>query len=421
MLILCAAASLGLLLVQTAAAEPSTALPHSLFLIDTSLPMARHKTTIGQVLATRLQRSPDLRTGDVCALWTFDENVSTNRYRPGVWNSSARELAGRFLASQWNEQSFQGESRLDRVLRQTASLTAGAAALTIHLITDGGNPLLGTPFDPIINATLRQAVLAQGPGGDPFVVTLLIRESRPVAWSIETATGEQILAASDAPEFSSPPRLNRDLKPSLVREASRGRPPTPPIQPEPRVEPSRAEPPSSLKTNDSQAIAPPPISPEVTTNSPLATAPGATLDPTPIAAPKPSLETPPEPKASSAEQLAPPRPLPIPTKSGSGLTSPAATPPLPAITNHQEVATKKADPRAPTGPSPQFYLGLGLFLAIAAALGLVYGRRPNPTLAQPSLISQSLKGSRGPELHSRGEVQKGPPAPEPAPVRDQTP
>src|SRR5262249_6899771 len=75
-------------------------------------------------------------------------------------------------------------SRLDLALAELERVATGSEGLTIFLISDGGQPMRGTPFDAAINEIYAN-LLRSGPALAPAVITrLTVHEGEFSSWAV---------------------------------------------------------------------------------------------------------------------------------------------------------------------------------------------------------------------------------------------
>lgn len=183
-----------------AAGTSSTALPvRCLFLIDTSQPLAEHKSDILDAVSARLDTglSGQLRAGDVFLIRTFGETAHGTDLQ-GVWNPQSRQTIPQALAGVLAETSFKGRARLDLALKSAADFAARSEELLVVIVTDAATPFRGTPFDSRING-VRQQIPRDQSRATPMVVALLAGSGRLVGWSVEPLSSSAIPAEPSTP------------------------------------------------------------------------------------------------------------------------------------------------------------------------------------------------------------------------------
>ena len=136
-----------------------------LFVVDTSSAMQRqadglYRTThrlIANGLGGRMQ------DGDIFTVWTYADTVLTREFPLNAWtpdlNIALANRAYEFLA----KQKFRGKSNLRPVFAELGQALAIATNLTIVLVSDGTDVIVGTPFDRPSCATCARGALGWEP------------------------------------------------------------------------------------------------------------------------------------------------------------------------------------------------------------------------------------------------------------------
>jgi hypothetical protein len=344
-----------------------------------------------------------LHAGDTLGLWTFNENLYTGRFPLQTWRAEDKEaITGRLLTF-LKDRGYEKQSRLEPVLFAIRSLIEKSDHLTVILFSDGGEPLLGTPFDGRINDFYRLRRAEQQRGRMPFITVLRAAFGRITDYTVTAAPLPVEMPAPpvDA-RFSFAPKKTTLMQPtqpniatqSVVKmkpeavvvtkaEATTTTPapqsnlpqtekvsPPPPAAGQPTsISPAKQAmlPPPSTNTPPAQVtlstpVSPPPTSdtptlveasPPVTTHSvrtqgpvnapsvkPLVTINRPPTDNTPVAVSTTSAAGQPKPEVSPAAQVNPMIPPPAPDKS--------EPPPAAAASPTDEVS--QAEPTPPTEP-----------------------------------------------------------------------
>ncbi len=337
-----------------------------LFVVDTSAAMQRyadglHRTTHRLVVTGLGGR---MQEGDVFTVWTYADTVLTREFPLNAWtpdlNIALANRAYEFLA----QQKFRGKSNLRPVFAELGQALAIATNLTIVLISDGTDVIVGTPFDRPINVTYGKRASEMRSTKMPFVTALVTQRGEFTHWAVRGGLEDIGLPM---PEIIAAPAPLLVQTPAVVPPAPT---PPPPAVPAPKVvvptnaptsvvtaptpKPSALTPPATVSTN-LVASKPPEVAAPKTTPPPPTTLPTpapkpqtntiATLAP----APKP---TPPTPKPSE--------PVPIVTtaKKPEPATPPTATPAKPDATASLPalplpVPSPKPETKVTSSPSPK--------------------------------------------------------------------
>jgi hypothetical protein len=316
---------------------------------------------------------------------------------------------------------------VDRLVEKLQTVIRVVKDVDIFVISAGDGTMIGTPFDPQINAAWREKIFDVRDGKRPLITTLSARNGQITNWSV-TMAGERIrLVERPAATVVAPTRAtNAPAKTA----GSTSPPPSAIIIEKPRAAASSPDLPSS-----SAAAAPAtPVVPQI-----------SVAPPTPsFAAPTPKIEStapataseassPPAqrsvetsasvtnklstalPQAESTPAPTPPRLVPEPPVENSGpeRVAPASDPipasinplapmpvaarePSPAIRNPPpqplvaaEMVAVAVEPRSIFSPVTMTIIGSTLLL-MTLALILLFVRRATP-VARPSFITQSIE------------------------------
>src|SRR5258706_14449394 len=91
----------------------------------------------------------------------------------------------------------------EQTLADPAPFIAASPKITVFIITDGSQPLAGTPFDDAINAAIADQRANFARAEKPFVVTLIAKNGNWVAGNVHTNAA----GAFHIPEFNPPNEL----------------------------------------------------------------------------------------------------------------------------------------------------------------------------------------------------------------------
>lgn len=290
-----------------------------LFVVETSAAMQRsadglYRTT-HRLVATGL--GGRMQEGNVFTVWTYADTVLTREFPLNAWtpdlNIALANRAYEFLA----QQKFRGKSNLRPVFAELGQALAIATNLTVILISDGTDVIVGTPFDRPINVTYGKRANEMRSTKMPFITALVTQRGEFTHWAVRGGLEDVGLPI---PEKSVVPLPVFAQTPAVV-------PPAPIPLP---------------------VVTPPPVATPVTTPKVVV----ATNAPTPIvvaSAPKPPAPAPPvlistNLVAAKPPEVAVPKPTPPPT--------PVPTPPKPIEPVSPVASAKKVEAAPTTIPQP---------------------------------------------------------------------
>ena len=207
----------------TPAAEPPQAEKienRFLFVVETSATL--HKSASASRLAVieliRTRIHGQMRPGDTFGIWTFNKEISANRFPMRRWSSSAAapallEQVNRFFEGQ----KYEHEGNLDCLVAPLFSVIRDSKALSIILISEGKQSFEGIPFADEIYAEYQEHYNSLREAHLPFVTTLVVREGEIRAYAVSSALPPiripnlmvQRPAATNATTQAGPTQTNR--------------------------------------------------------------------------------------------------------------------------------------------------------------------------------------------------------------------
>ena len=281
-----------------------------------------------------------MQSGDVYAVWSFDEEVDTAFSPPLVWRPELAKSQAQAIDQQIRKIKYKGKPKLEAAIAKLTPIASQSDDLTIFILHDGSGVMYGTPFDLKITAIYKQFYKDMAKNERPFITGLAVQDKKMVAWSVDAAGG-----APTIPNFPRKPRPGEAPATNTVAKVSK---PNEAPKPAPTPEPKKVVPSIIVKG---------PLKPQSkTTNAPVATAtkppaPKPTPQPAPAMQPKATPVNAPEPKAelsqsTTTKMTVPTEPTPnTPAASSATASAPAAIPSaIPAAT--------LAEPSFSITPSP---------------------------------------------------------------------
>jgi hypothetical protein len=200
------------------AAQPPLERYSYLFVMDTSETMATHKNEIARFVAHTIRGGFDgwMRRNETIGFWTFNQKLTPDAIPVAFWTTNEKERIAEQAAILLVQARFEGTSRLEPALVEFQRYAANSEAITIFLISNGGQPIRGTPFDGPIN--LIYSRLPRN-GAAPAVITrLTAHHGEFSAWSVQVLdkSGAELRLVDLAPLEPRP----SDSTSTIVRPAS---------------------------------------------------------------------------------------------------------------------------------------------------------------------------------------------------------
>lgn len=411
--------------------EPHSVTNRYLFIVETSKAMQERSANSLKIVQDLLGTGMNgqLQAGDSIGVWTYDADVHTGRFPVQQYSTNMLRSITLRAMSFLNQHTYENAGKLARAMALMETVARSSEFLTVVLINDGAEPVIGTPFDKAINDSFKLWKKQQDEAKMPFVTVLRAQNGKithysvnPAPWPVELpALSADFLAAKAAPPrpppapapkpapVYAPPIIIRGSKPSTppaaqpadsatTATATNAVPPSstapatnaasatpaPTEIPEPATKPRTAPISNGLAASQPAALTSPDEA-KKSAGPPTQTSPPAVAN---SIAPAPS--TPPNPQPSSQ---------PAANQSNSVLTdvkTPAAAAPLGSSTATGPAADSQgAVTAASEAPSLPLLVKLGMAGLAIAAIGsaLLLVRRARST-TPPSLITRSMEMDR---------------------------
>src|SRR6266566_4603618 len=125
-----------------------------------------------------------LRRGDTLGVWTFNQDLYAGRFPLQHWSpGDQRGIELRTLAF-LQKQKYERRASFDKVLPAMDSLVEDSEFITVILVTDGDEPIRGTPFDDQINLLYKQWRDEQEKARQPLLTLLRAKDGRLTDYSV---------------------------------------------------------------------------------------------------------------------------------------------------------------------------------------------------------------------------------------------
>jgi hypothetical protein len=269
-----------------------------------------------------------MRTGDSFGVWLFNEDLHAQQFPMQVWEESKPIESASNAAKYLRQQKYSGKARPDVLMPRLLKLIKNVRDVTVVILSDGEEPLEGTPFDSKIAGVYERRKSERNKEQKPFLTVLVAKGGTFVTGAVVIA-GEYVdlparpdprLAGANTNNVVSPPNKSRPVAaaptPIVTPLRPTGPPPIPTDAPQVTVTLS-PPPPQPLPLPLAQPPASP--SPPVTKVISIVTQ-SNTLPHNPLAATLPT---------STSISLSTPEPVGPPTNSAAVVASTPAPPPPP--------------------------------------------------------------------------------------------
>ncbi len=168
------------------------------------------KSTKADLLAMRLcvsnlfatSFSGQMQLGDTLGVWTYNDLLHAGDFPMQVCGAEEGYKVLKRLDDFLKKQRFENDARFAQVLPQLAAVVGNSESLTVLLVSDGFEPMVGTPFDAAINKVYEAHRDELRTAHVPFVTVLQAREGRVEHCTINSAAG--VISIPPLPPKSKP-------------------------------------------------------------------------------------------------------------------------------------------------------------------------------------------------------------------------
>lgn len=145
-----------------------------LLVFDTSYPMKKRlpATLLAASNLVATSASGLIRKNDSVAVWTYNQQLTSNQLPPIAWNPARSAVASSNLVAFLKRQRFGSESKLSSLETPLARVIASSERLTIVIFCDGLSEMSSTPYDEGINQSFHNSQAERAKSRQPFVVVL---------------------------------------------------------------------------------------------------------------------------------------------------------------------------------------------------------------------------------------------------------
>src|SRR6266567_1997972 len=127
-----------------------------------------------------------LRRGDTLGVWTFNQELYMGRFPLQHWSPGDRRGVTLRTLAFLQKQKYERRASFDKVLPAMDSLVKDSEFITVILVTDGDEPIQGTPFDDQINLLYKQWRDEQQKARQPLLTLLRAKDGRLTDYSVNT-------------------------------------------------------------------------------------------------------------------------------------------------------------------------------------------------------------------------------------------
>ncbi len=159
-----------------------------LLIVDTSAAMQKRATNTERVVGKLFTDGlgEQLHRGDTIGVWTYTDDLHTGQFPLQLWTPQSREAIAKVIVDFLKQRKYEKKSRLTRVLAQLTNVVAGSDKITVLLISDGADTMIGTPYDVAIAEAYRVNGADQRKKQMPFLTVLRAVKGKFVGFTVNT-------------------------------------------------------------------------------------------------------------------------------------------------------------------------------------------------------------------------------------------
>ncbi len=199
-----------------------------LFLIDVSSAMSHSTNTVQKAVMNLLaaEIGGQLREGDTIGVWTFSDKLHLSEkdknhplFPMQIWHADEKELIMRRILNFLRFQHYEKKADLKKVLPEMYARVSASQTMTVIIVSDGSNPITGTPFDDDINDLQKRFGAEFRAANLPLVTVLAAREGEVFDYTVNSGADTIRI-----PQTASPIVI-KVIPPVVIA------PPPPPVEP----------------------------------------------------------------------------------------------------------------------------------------------------------------------------------------------
>ena len=186
-----------------------------LLLIDHSPDMATRQIATAQTVfdLVRSGFQNQIQPGEQFALWFYGSRLQTNA--PFIWQPGREVANAQGAANLFGGRIYSRLRPREQTLGDVAPIIAASPKVTILILTEGSQPLSGTPYDAPINSAIEQWRAAFRQADKPLIITLLAKKGQLIGGTVYTNLNKPF----QIPDLEHPPEL-MDKALAALRTAS---------------------------------------------------------------------------------------------------------------------------------------------------------------------------------------------------------
>lgn len=190
-----------------------------LFILETSKEMKREGEAAQNVLLQLIYSGVvgQMRAGDTFGIWTYNDTLRAGDYPMQTFTREDREWLTSRASDYVKSLKFTGGAHLENALLPMLKLATNSPNLTVILISDGKQAVVGTPFDQEIRALHKKYYDELHESKLPFITVLVAYKGEFINYAVNSALGPIRIPRVPTP----PPPTNAVVKVETVAPTNR--------------------------------------------------------------------------------------------------------------------------------------------------------------------------------------------------------
>ena len=196
-----------------------------LFVFNTSSAMrdrVRGVEAVTQDLLTTAMHG-NLRNGDTIGIWTYNTELHADEAPLQTWYPDAARSIAQNTLEFLSHHPYEKSASFDDVLANMLRVVNMSDVITVILISDGADPIKGTPFDAQLNRFYKENYRPQKKERMPVITVFRGEKGRMTTntmnlapWPVDIPTVPPPIIVKAAPRKPAPPAAPAPIVPSLV-------------------------------------------------------------------------------------------------------------------------------------------------------------------------------------------------------------
>ena len=144
----------------------------------------------------------NLRSGDTIGIWTYDSELRADEAPLLTWNPASARPIVQHMQAFLSQHHYQKTAAFENVLTNMLRVINDSDVVTVVLISDGSDPICGTPFDAKLTAFYKENYRAQKKAHMPVVTVFRGEHGNLTANTMSLAPSSTDIPAVPPPQIA---------------------------------------------------------------------------------------------------------------------------------------------------------------------------------------------------------------------------